>query len=164
MTVGRHEAPFVATLFARLTVGSPGHGPATAGKLKRSSSGCGAHADVGGAEAGGVGGPVVGLGLRLALGGDAGDVVLDLASDVGIVPAEDGGDEPGDLLGDDRAAVHVSIDTRVRRASTSSRCRAPSCEAAYTASTRRHSGAPVCGSARLGSASTSSSSSGSRVP
>ena len=64
------------------------------------------------------------------LGLDPGQVGRDLAVDLGVVPAEHRRDQLGDRWAQLDAAVRVSIEIRVRRASTSSRCSAPSCVAA----------------------------------
>ena len=108
--------------------------------------------DVGGPEPGGVGGRVVGLVLGLTLGRHPGLVVLDLAAPAGSSSQPS---TRGHQLGHHRRGrqprSQVSIEIRVRRVSTSSRCRAPSWVTAYTTSAAQVVLGAGHGSARLGS-------------
>ena len=90
-----------------------------------------AHPDIGCAESGRVGGKIIGLVLRLAFGRDPLVVVLDLA--LHLAPASQPRSGATSSAASDAAAIprsQVSMEILVRRARMSSRCRAPSCDAA----------------------------------
>ena len=96
-----------------------------------------AHPDVRCPEPGGVGGQIIRLVLGFALGGDAEAIVLYLARYVCRTPAQHGSNQGGHMGCGLHPRSQVSMEIRVRRAKMSSRCRAPSWDAAYTASTAR---------------------------
>ena len=96
-----------------------------------------AHPDVRCPEPGGVGGQIIRLVLGFPLGGDAEAIVLYLARYVGRTPAQHGATKAATWAAACTPRSQVSMEIRVRRAKMSSRCRAPSWDAAYTASTAR---------------------------